>query len=54
MPSYERFVSDDRQMVQYQNSEAAIAHLVKFAVTFGERCATMVDRKRLRVRKSER
>jgi quinol monooxygenase YgiN len=48
--SYQRFVSDDRQTVhvyeRYQNSEAAIAHLQKFAVTFGERYATMVDRKR--------
>ena len=30
--------------VHYQNSEAAIAHLQKVAVTFGERYATMVER----------
>ena len=34
-------VTTDRSL-HYQNSEAAIAHLQKFAVTFGEHYATMV------------
>jgi quinol monooxygenase YgiN len=48
--AYQRFVSDDRQIVHvyehYENSAAAIAHLEKFAATFGERYASMVDRRR--------
>jgi quinol monooxygenase YgiN len=47
---YQRFVSDDRQMVhayeRYQNSATAIAHLHKFVAKFGERYESMVDRKR--------
>jgi quinol monooxygenase YgiN len=48
--AYQRFVTDDRQTVhvyeRYENSETAIAHLQKFDATFGERYASMVDRKR--------
>jgi hypothetical protein len=46
-------VTTDRS-VHYQNSEAAIAHLQKLAVTFGERYATMAEWNGYRVRKSER
>jgi hypothetical protein len=50
---YQRFVSDDRQMVhayeRYQNSAIATAHLHKFAAKFGERYESMVDRKRFMV-----
>lgn len=39
MLGYQRYVSDDRQVVhvyeRYENSAAAIAHLQKFAPTFG-------------------
>ena len=48
--AYQRFVSDDRQTVhvheRYENSDAAIAHLVKFTALFGERYASLVERKR--------
>jgi quinol monooxygenase YgiN len=51
--AYQRFVSDYRQVVhvyeRYESSAAAIAHLEKFAATFGERYASMVDRKRFLV-----
>src|SRR5262252_5605812 len=48
--AYQRFISEDRQTVyvheRYENSDAAVAHLVKFATTFGERYASLVTRKR--------
>jgi quinol monooxygenase YgiN len=48
--AYQRFISDDRQTVhvheRYENSDAAIAHLVKFAATFGDRFGRLVERKR--------
>jgi quinol monooxygenase YgiN len=51
--AYQRFISDDRQAVHvyesYENSAAAVAHLRKFAAIFGERYASMVDRKRFSV-----
>jgi hypothetical protein len=31
---------------RYENSDAAVAHLVKFAATFGERYGSLVERKR--------
>jgi quinol monooxygenase YgiN len=47
---YQRFISEDRQTVyvseRYENSDAAVAHLVKFAATFGERYRSLVERKR--------
>lgn len=47
---YQRFISDDRRTVyareSYKSSEAAAEHLLKFAVAFGPRYATMVKRKR--------
>jgi quinol monooxygenase YgiN len=51
--AYQRFISDDRQTVHvhesYESSAAAIAHLQKFAAIFGERYASMVERKRFSV-----
>jgi quinol monooxygenase YgiN len=51
--AYQRFISDDRQTVHvhesYENSAAAVAHLVKFAALFGERYASLVERKRFNV-----
>jgi quinol monooxygenase YgiN len=48
--AYQRFISEDRQTVhaheRYENSDAAVAHLIKFAATFGERYASLVERKR--------
>jgi quinol monooxygenase YgiN len=48
--AYQRFISDDRQTIhvheRYENSDAAMAHLVKFAAVFGERHASLVERKR--------
>jgi quinol monooxygenase YgiN len=48
--AYQRFISDDRQTVhvheRYATSDAAIAHLVKFAAAFGDRYARLVERKR--------
>jgi quinol monooxygenase YgiN len=48
--AYQRFISEDRQTVhvheRYENSDAAIAHLVKFAALFGDRYANLVERKR--------
>ena len=48
--AYQRFISEDRQTVfvheQYENSDAAVAHLVKFAATFGDRYSSLVERKR--------
>jgi quinol monooxygenase YgiN len=47
---YQRFISEDRQTVyvheRYENSAAAVAHLIKFAATFGERYGNLVERKR--------
>jgi quinol monooxygenase YgiN len=49
--AYQRFISDDRQTVhvheRYENSDAAIAHLVTFAAIFGDRFRSLVERKRL-------
>jgi quinol monooxygenase YgiN len=51
--AYQRFISDDRRTVyvheRYEDSDAAVAHLRTFAVIFGERYASMVDRKRFAV-----
>jgi quinol monooxygenase YgiN len=48
--AYQRFISDDRRTVhvheRYENSDAAIAHLVKFAALFGDRYASLVERRR--------
>ena len=48
--AYQRFISDDRRTVyvheRYEDSNAAVAHLRTFAAIFGERYASMVDRKR--------
>jgi quinol monooxygenase YgiN len=48
--AYQRFISDDRQTVhvheRYENSDAALAHVVKFAAVFGDRYASLVERKR--------
>ena len=48
--AYQRFISEDRQTVyvheRYENSDAAIAHLVKFTATFGEHYGSLVTRKR--------
>jgi quinol monooxygenase YgiN len=47
--AYQRFISDDRQTVyvheRYEDSDAAVAHLRAFAAIFGERYASVVDRK---------
>ena len=46
----QRFISDDRQTVhaheRYENSNAAMTHLVKFAAMFGDRYGRLVARKR--------
>jgi len=46
--AYQRFISEDRQTVyvheRYENSDAAVAHLVKFAATFGGRYGSLVAR----------
>jgi len=51
--AYQRFISADRQTVyvyeRYENSDAAMAHLVKFAARFGERYGSLVERKRFLV-----
>jgi quinol monooxygenase YgiN len=48
--AYHRFISDDRQTIdvheRYENSDAAMAHLVKFAAVFGDRYGSLVERKR--------
>jgi quinol monooxygenase YgiN len=48
--AYQRFISADQQTVyvheRYENSDVAVAHLVKFAATFGERYGSLVERKR--------
>ena len=50
---YERYISDDHQIVhvfeRYVDSSAAVAHLTAFGKMYGERFATMVDRKRFTV-----
>jgi quinol monooxygenase YgiN len=47
---YRQFISDDRQTVYaqecYESSEAAAAHLRKFAAAFDQRFSAMVERKR--------
>ena len=47
--AYQRFISADRQTVhvheRYENSDAAMAHLVKFAAVFGDRYGSLVERK---------
>ena len=51
--AYQRFISADRQTVHvhehYENSDAAVAHLVKFAARFGKRFGSLVERKRFLV-----
>src|SRR5215471_9242316 len=51
--AYQRFISADRQTVyvheRYENSDAAMAHLVKFAARFGKRYGSLVERKRFLV-----
>ena len=51
--SYERFVSEDGQVVhvyeRYADSAAAVAHLRTFGRNFGGRFTGMVDRKRFTV-----
>jgi quinol monooxygenase YgiN len=46
---YERFVTDDEQFVhlyeRYANSAAAVTHLNEFHRTYGERFASLVDRR---------
>ena len=48
--AYQRFISDDQQTVhvheRYENSDAAMAHLVRFAAEFGDRYGSLVERKR--------
>jgi len=48
--AYQRFISEDRKTVyvheRYKNSDAAVAHLMKFAATFGQRYGSLVTRKR--------
>ncbi len=50
---YERFISEDGQVVhvfeRYIDSTAAIEHLVAFGKRYGERFAALVDRKRFTV-----
>jgi hypothetical protein len=51
--AYQRFISHDRLAVyvheRYEHSGAAVAHLVKFAATFGERYGRLIERKRFLV-----
>ena len=51
--SYQRFVSEDGQIVQlyerYADSAAALAHLRTFEKMFSRRFGSLVDRKRLSV-----
>ncbi len=51
--SYQRFAAADGRTVyvyeQYENSDAALAHLELFAEKFGRRFESMVDRKRFTV-----
>ena len=51
--AYQRFISDDRLTVyvheRYEDSAAAVEHLVKFAATFGERYGRLIERKRFLV-----
>jgi len=51
--AYQRFISEDRQTVyvheRFGNSDAALAHLVKFAATFGRRYESLATRKRFAV-----
>lgn len=51
--AYQRFMSGDRRTVyvheRYENSHAAVSHLLKFAATFGERYGRLVERKRFLV-----
>jgi quinol monooxygenase YgiN len=48
--SYRRFVSDDGTVVyvheRYVDSDAAVVHLEDFSARFGERYATLVERRR--------
>ena len=48
--AYQRFISDDRQTIhvheRYENSDAAIAHLIKFAAVFDDHYGSLVERKR--------
>jgi len=48
--SYQRFISDDGQTIyaheRYESSKAAADHLRKFDAAFGDRYASMVERKR--------
>lgn len=50
---YERFINDESNVVivyeRYANSHAAVAHLRKFAKSFGERFLSMVDRREFTV-----
>ena len=50
---YERFVSEDGTVVyvyeRYADSSAAVAHLLAFANLYGERFATLVERRRFMV-----
>jgi hypothetical protein len=51
--AYQRFISHDPLTVyvyeRYEHSGAAVAHLVKFAATFGERYGRSIERKRFLV-----
>ena len=51
--AYQRFISHDRLTVyvheRYEHSGAAVAHLVNFAATFGERYGRLIERKRFLV-----
>jgi quinol monooxygenase YgiN len=51
--SYERFASDDGQVVHaresYADSEAALAHLRVFTARFAARLASLIDRRRFLV-----
>jgi quinol monooxygenase YgiN len=50
---YERFISDDCQVVhvfeRYVDSASAVMHLIAFGKTYGERFGKMVERKRFTV-----
>jgi quinol monooxygenase YgiN len=50
---YERFVSEDGTVVyvyeRYADSAAAVVHLLTFATMYGERFATLVERRRFMV-----